>query len=286
LLIVLFVFVPCLSFAKDPTQTEAIIKDILGDGSSQKNESVRPASEPDADNTAVPKKKDLVKDQRKDQTKPVISTEEEAMLKTGTQFYNNGIYVNALKVFGDFLGKYPQGVLRDSARVWSGKTFLRLYKYEDALKEFSQIPAESGEYPAALYYSGECNMIKGESMAALEFYQQLFSRFPVHELADDSLLAAAKIYLSIKKGGQALDSIVNMIKYFKDRETIDDAYFILAKTFETDPTLKDFETARRIYRLFIKKAESNEEQFARSPLLSRVKRDLDRLQRIHFKMER
>ncbi|NLV66072.1 MAG: hypothetical protein GXY14_00180, partial [Spirochaetes bacterium] len=56
--------------------------------------------------------------------------------------------------------------------------------------------------------------------------------------------------------------------------------------YEKDPVLRDVESARRYYRIFLKKAANNEKYFSDSPLLPAVKRDMEQLEKTHFKMER
>jgi hypothetical protein len=78
---------------------------------------------------------------------------------------------------------------------------------------------------------------------------------------------------------------VNVLKLYKGKDTVDDAYYLMGKVYEKDPLLKDIETARRIFRQFIKKGETDE-RFGRSPLRKRVQEDLQRIDKMYFKMEK
>jgi outer membrane protein assembly factor BamD (BamD/ComL family) len=160
-----------------------------------------------------------------------------------------------------------------------------MYRYDDAIKEFSALTAESGDYPASLYYAGESYQMKGDQISSIEYYQKVQAQFPSHELADKALLNMGRLYLNQKKGAQALDSAVRIIKYYKDRDTIDDAYYLIGKVYEKDPRFKDVETARKIYKKFITKGESDA-RFGKSPLLVRVREDLQRIEKTYFKMEK
>ncbi len=214
-----------------------------------------------------------------------ISNEEQVLFKTGVDFYNSGMYEHALKKFQELAAKFPKTTLIDGSRAWMGKSDLKLYKYDDAIKEFSAIPVDSPEYPTAVYYTGESFQMKGDRLSAIENFEKLFFRFPQNELADKAVLNAGKLYLAQNKGAQALDAAIKLIKHYKDKDTIDDAYYLLAKIFENDATLKDIETARKIYRLFIKKGETDE-RFGKSPLKKRVEQDLARIERTYFKLDR
>ena len=284
LIIVIFYVLPVC--AKNFKQTEEIIKSIIDDTTEKvrvekKNkEQARKKKETESGSDGVKRDKD-----EKEDTSPKTSNEEEILLKTGKDFFYSGMYTHSLKKFKELNEKYPNSEFRDLSRVWRGKINIKLYRYEEAIKEFSEIPADSGEYPSAMYYTAESYMLKGDIVSSIENYQKVSSQFPEHYLADNSLLAAGRLYLNTGKGPQALDSAVKLIKYYKTNETIDDAYYLLGKIFEKDPTLKDVENARRIYKLFLSKAASSEKYFAKSPLKERINRDLRRIEKVHFKLE-
>lgn len=287
--------------AKDFQKTEDIINNILNDPSDEKpadaklttapdaagldkKENALPAGEKKTTPDAVPRrdKKDA---SAKQEVVPKVTNEEQILLKTGIDFYNNGMYDNSLKKFQDLGTKFPQGTLKDSAHFWKGKIYLKQYRYDDAIKELTSVTAESGDYPASLYYAGEGYLMKGDQVSSIEYYQRVQAQFPTNELADKALLNIGKLYLNQQKGTQALDSAVKIVKYYKDRNTVDDAYYLMGKVYEKDPQLKDIETARKIYRLFLKKGETDD-RFGKSPLKKRVEDDLQRLDKMYFKMEK
>lgn len=225
------------------------------------------------------------KEARKKDATPGAGGPEQALMKSGIQFYEAGLYPQAQQKFSEILTQFAQSPYRDSARVWLGKINIRLYQYDAALKELTQVGSDSAEYPPALFTMGDAWQMKGDQLRAIDLFQRLTALFPAHELADDALLRTAKLYLAQHKGQQALEAITRLVKNYGDREIIDAAYYLLAKVYETDPALKDMETARRVYKLFLKKAQSGDSRFARSPLHERIKRDLERLERTYFKME-
>lgn len=216
---------------------------------------------------------------------PKVSGEEEVLLKTGIDFYNNGLYDPALRNFQEMVTRFPQGAFRESARFWMGRIHMKAYRYDDAIREFSAVTPESGDYPASLYHVAESYQMKGDRVASIENYQRVYARFPDHELADRALLAMGKLYLAGRNGAQALDSAVKLIRNYKDRDTVDDAYYLIGKVYEGDPLFKDIETARRVYRRFLEKGKADR-RFGASPLKKRVEDDLRRIEKVYFKMER
>jgi TolA-binding protein len=283
-------------FAEDASKTEDIIKDILNDSSGGKPSAAKKAADrkneaaevmnssgsKPAFRDASGSRKGLSSGQ---EAAPQVSSEEQVLLKTGIDFYNSGMYDFALKNFRELVARFPQSTLKDISNMWMGRVYLKQYKYDDAIKEFSMIPPDSGEYPAAVFYRGEGFMLKGETASAIESFEKVYMQFPQHELADKAVLAAGRLYLNQQKGEQALAAAVRIIKYYKDRSTIDAAYYLIGKVYEKDPRLKDIETARRVYKQFIKKCETDE-RFGKSPLKKRVEQDLARIERNYFKMER
>jgi TolA-binding protein len=283
-------------FAGGAGKTEDIIKDILNDSSGGNSTSVKqaPDKKKDAAGAMNPSGRKPVVRNAPGGTKglssgqeaaPQVSNEEQVLLKTGIDFYNSGMYDFALKNFRELVTRFPQSALKDISDMWMGRVYLKQYKYDDAIKEFSMIPPDSGEYPSAVFYRGEGFMMKGETASAIESFEKVYMQFPQHELADKAVLAAGRLYLNQQKGEQALAAAVRIIKYYKDRSTIDAAYYLIGKVYEKDPRLKDIETARRVYRQFIKKGETDE-RFGKSPLKKRVEQDLARIERNYFKMER
>ena len=288
----------------DDRQAEEIINNLLNelpdekatdakkqpapDGASRAKPDTGPAADTAADRQKAPdgaagatkKSADV-----KEETAPKVTTEEDVLLRTGIDFYKNGLYDSSLRKFQELGEKFPKGALKESAGFWAGKVLVKLYRYDDAIREFSAVTPESGDYQAALFSIGECYQMKGDRISSIEYYQKVYALFPSRDLADKALLNIGKLYLDQQRGSQALDSAVRLVKEYKDRDTVDDAYYLMGKIYEKDPRLKDVETARQIYRQFIKKSETDP-RFGNSPLKKRVTEDLARIEKMYFKMEK
>lgn len=286
--------------AKDFKQTEEVINTILNDSGdaavpdrkedSGKKEIKQDGNSGEKDkNAAVPDRKNAGADKKRTQEKedsaPPVTNEEQVLLKTGIDLFSNGLYDNALKKFQELITKFPQSSFKDSAHVWMGKSSLKLYQYDGAIKEFQAVPANSGEYPASVFYAAEGFLMKGDRASSIEYYQKVYSQFPAHDLADDALLNMGRLYLNQKNGSQALDSAVKILKYYKDRGTVAEAYYLMGKVYETDSQLKDIEMARKIYRQFINRGAADD-RFGKSPLKRRVISDLERIEKLYYKLEK
>lgn len=208
---------------------------------------------------------------------------DEALLKSGIQLFEASLYKNSQQKLEELKLKFPESQYKDIASIWLSKIHVELNNYNEAINVLNSINKESGEYPSALFNIAEINLKKGDESGAIEYYYRVASLSPDHELADDSLISIAKLYLKNSKGNQALEAAIRVIKYYEKRETIDDAYFIMAQVFEKDPLLKDIGIARKIYKIFIKKANvDNAQYFFNSPLLSRAKANLKNIESTYY----
>ncbi len=196
------------------------------------------------------------------------------------------MYEQAIQSFTDIKSNHPQSPQMHAAILYSGKARLRLRDYKKAMDDFRAIPAESGEFPASLFYQGEASMGLGKTTEAITLYHRVAGQFPQTALADDSLIRASSVFLESGKGHQALESAVSVIRRYPDRDTLDDAYFMIAQVYEKDQKLRDVEVSRKVYRAFIRKADAGEDVFKNSPLLRRVRRELRLLENRYFRYEK
>ncbi|MDY6933154.1 MAG: hypothetical protein SVZ03_02900 [Spirochaetota bacterium] len=272
------------SYSRDMRGLEDIIKSILdseieGSIEEKEEETKKPLGEESSSQYMTNRADNEKMEEKKEQIS--IPSLDRTLLETGLELFNAHNYDHALSKFKELKMKYPQSPLMDSSTIWIAKIYIDTNKWDDARDELLSISENSGEYPTAVFQMGEIEMKRGYPSAAIEFYYRVSSQFPNHHLADDALLVLGNIYINEKKGNKALQTLMRLIKYYRDRETIDDAYFYLGKLFERDLMLRDFEIAIKLYKLFLKK--SNEERalhFRYSPLKERVEGNLKQLEAI------
>lgn len=226
------------------------------------------------------------KDKKKKSDAKGQASADEALYKSGIDFFNANLFEASIKSFEELKSKYKESPRLHSALIYSGKAHMRLGNFARASEELSAVPAESGEYPASLYHLAESQFGLGKKDDAIATLYRLSTQYPQTSLADDALLHLSKIFLQEQKGHQALEAAVKIIRYYPDRETIDDAFFMIGQIYEKDPVLRDVEVSRKIYRIFIQKAEDGDKYFADSPILRRVKRELKSLEKRYFRHER
>ena len=237
--------------------------------------------------STIKKPKEEKKKKKEEQSKLLSApTPDETLFKSGVQFFEARLYENAEKKFKELKTKYQGSEYRDSACIWTAKIYIKSGKFNKAITELKTISENSGEYPSALFHIGEIKTKQGKSADAIGALYRVASLFPDHELADDALIILGRLYLNNDKGNQAIESVIRVIKRYNNRETLDDAFFLLGKIFERDSNLKDFGIARKIYKIFLKKAEDEKAPFYfNSPLKERIKNDLKYLEASYFKLE-
>ncbi len=275
-------------FSKDYHKTEEMINSILKEESNTNSKATEQTVISSDEKTSGKDKENIKNTGDEKNTKnqnTAMSGNDEVLLKTGIQLFESGLLDHSLARFTDLIKNYPTSKFLNNARMFAGKIYLKKYQYDDAIKQFDEIKEQSGEYQAALFYKAEAYRYKGDQINAIEYYQKLSSSYPENELADNAILAAGKLYLNSNKGYQSLECAIKIIRYYKERETIDDAYYLIAKIYEKDPILKDLEMSRKFYKLFLQKAEQNQKYFSDSPLIPVINKDLEHLEKTYFKFE-
>ncbi|GAB4111538.1 MAG: hypothetical protein Kow00102_19700 [Spirochaetota bacterium] len=260
----IYVLIVCSLLVTQPANKEAILETIL--------------SEPKAAKIPMQYKTDDDSTQKKG-----AGTPDDVLLKQGIDFYNAEFYERALQALESLQKNYPQSPFKDQASLWKAKIFVQQQKYTNALQELQTIPQQSGEYPAALFMTGRVSQAMGKPLDAIEYYTRVAGLYPDQDFSDDALILVAQLYIAQKKGNAALNALLKVIKQYSDRETVDDAYYWLGRILSTDPNLKDVELARKVYTIFLKRAQDPAyNAFFSSPLKARVADELKRLDATYF----
>ncbi|MCX7679778.1 MAG: tetratricopeptide repeat protein [Spirochaetes bacterium] len=245
---------------------------------SSKDDVVRKSKESAADATASAEKK------KKTELK-MRTTPDEALYKAGIDYFNANLFSEAIKSFDELKTKHTDSPRLQSALTYMGKAYMRIGEYPKASETLAMVSPESGEYPASLFHLAESQIGMGKKDDAIATLYRLSIQYPQTSFADDALLRLSQIFLLEKKGHQALDAAVKIVQLYSDRETIDDAYFMIGQIYEKDPMLRDVEISRKIYRIFLQKSKAGEKFFFDSPLKKRVTRELKSLERKYFRYE-
>ncbi len=111
---------------------------------------------------------------------------EEAAYQTALKAARSGNISEGLRLFRDFLQKYPQGKYTANADYWIGECLYAQGKYQDALSQFQNI---NSSYPKhhknadALLKAGMSLTKIGDNAGAQQKYRQLLADFPNSDAA-------------------------------------------------------------------------------------------------------
>ncbi len=216
---------------------------------------------------------------------PTPMSGDSVLLESGISLYNSGSYQAAVETLRELRENFAASPLADQANMWIAKSYFQMGRTSDGLAALELIPESSGEYPASLYLAGTSYLSLKENDTAKQYFYRATSLFPSHEIADDALLELCKLYYTEGNGEEALKSAVYILKNYSDRDSADDAFYMMGKIYEKDPRLKDIERARKIFTLFITRAENKEVPYHGSPLLHKVKNDLAFINKNYFASE-
>ncbi|NLV68901.1 MAG: tetratricopeptide repeat protein, partial [Spirochaetes bacterium] len=225
--------------SKDFNKTEEMIETILSEesGSAVKQQTEQVDLQQADDTTTSTENETGTEEDAASSRKNSMSGKDESIYKTAIRLYETGYYDHSLAKFNEIISSYSDSKFLDNAHIWAGRIYIKKYKYDDAIKEFDSVRDTSGEYPASLFYKAEAYRYKGDKISSIEFYQKYASEYPGDPLAAYSILNAGKLYLGNKQGTESLEAAIRLIKNYPDSDTIDDAYYLIAKIYEKDPVL-------------------------------------------------
>lgn len=120
------------------------------------------------------------------QTAATAQRGEEAAYQQALKAARSGHTAEGIRLFRDFLQKYPSGKYTANADYWIGECLYAQGKYQDALSQFQNI---NSSYPKhhknadALLKAGMSLTKIGDSAGAQQKYRQLLAEFPNSEAA-------------------------------------------------------------------------------------------------------
>ncbi len=257
-------------FAKNFNKSAKMINDILHNNREQDKSKPKESMQNER------------KEREKSEAKGENPKEDEVLHKTGMELFDGGFYNHAAGNFNELVKKFPQSPYADNANIFLGKIEIKKFRYQQALKYLEKINSQSGEYPTALFYKAIALKREKNTIKSLELFKKISASFPDHELSDNALLEEARAYIKLNKGQKALEAIMDIIKKYENRETIDDAFYMLGYIYLKDRNLRDIERTVAIYKTFLKKSRRGDSFFKNSPLLPVIKKELTEIEKFFF----
>lgn len=105
------------------------------------------------------------------------------------QRYAQDDFSTAIKLFDDFLGKFPGDESAANAQFWKAKSQLRLGQYEDSIQAFNKVQQAyptSTKVPFALHNAAVAYNKLGRNDDAAKLLQQVIDKYPLSPAADQA----------------------------------------------------------------------------------------------------
>jgi TolA-binding protein len=116
---------------------------------------------------------------------PTVSATD--LYSNATRDRSSGKLDLALNEYSDYLKWYGNTGLAPNAQYYIASIHYSQADYDDALREFDLVlekyPSDNNKIPEALYYKGMTLTRLGKQTAGAEEFQELYKRFPSHDLA-------------------------------------------------------------------------------------------------------
>jgi len=120
---------------------------------------------------------------------PAASGNPKELYQQAQQRYMSDDFAGAVKLFDDFLAKYPDDEAAANAQFWKAKSQLRVGQYEDAIKEFLKIPEKypsSTKVPFSYHNAAVAYNKLGRNEDAAKLLQKVIDKYPISPAADQA----------------------------------------------------------------------------------------------------
>ncbi|HOR45935.1 MAG TPA: hypothetical protein PK624_14165, partial [Spirochaetota bacterium] len=103
------------------------------------------------------------------------ASEDKAVLESGIMLYNSSNFAASIEKFKQLKEKFPQSIYLDMANQWLARAYMKSGNNKDAFASLDLIPQTSGEFPAALFLSGQIFFAMKDYVNASERFHRVAS---------------------------------------------------------------------------------------------------------------
>lgn len=165
-----------------------------------------------------------------------LSSDNEAVniYSEGIALMRDGKFNEAIKVFEEFLSKFPNNVNVEFALLYAGELYYKLGDYKNARRCYIEILnrfPKSTNAEQALYSIAWSYFKEGNYAEAVKQFEKFLSQYSIGKRALDARLRLADSYFMMKNYKQAELNYLSFVRLFGDQEGADYAYFQLSQVY-------------------------------------------------------
>lgn len=153
----------------------------------------------------------------------------DALLQIGLQQLKQQQSADAVTTFRELLRRFPQSEVVDTARMNTGYALYQAGQLGEAAREFAQAEKSATHAVTAGYWRGRCLKEQGEYARALEVFRGLSAKAADHPLAEALLFQQAQCERLLGRYDQSRKIFQQVVTRYPEGEYADDALYYIAE---------------------------------------------------------
>lgn len=165
-----------------------------------------------------------------------LSPEREAVnvYSEGLALMQEGKYRDAIKVFDEYISKFPNDLNVESAILYLGEIYYKIGDYKNARRYYSEIlrrSSKSSNLEQALYSIAWSYFKEGNYSESAKRFEEFLNKYPNGKRALDARLRLADSYFMLKNYKSAESYYLSYVRLFGNQDGADYAYFQLSQIY-------------------------------------------------------
>lgn len=150
---------------------------------------------------------------------------------------------SAIKVYQEFLRKYPNSEYAVVARINLASSYYELKDYKNSIEEYKNVITKHSNEPdyvkTAIVQIAEIYKAMGNIREAINYYTMFIDRYPTDKEIPNVLIIIGNLYLEIKDYQNAVMYFVDFVNRYPDHELVKDAMIQIAVIYKDNKQYSD-----------------------------------------------
>lgn len=165
-----------------------------------------------------------------------LSPEREAvnLYSEGLALMQDGKYNEAIKVFEEYISKFPNDLNVESALLYLGEMYYKIGDYKNARRYYGEIlkrSSKSSNLEQALYSIAWSYFKEGNYSESAKRFEEFLNKYSTGKRALDARLRLADSYFMLKNYKTAESHYLSYVRLFGNQDGADYAYFQLSQIY-------------------------------------------------------